>query len=94
MWLIRKSPIAPTMLSIMRMVVGFMFLSVCTMKMFGFPSRGGAIVGFDPFTQIGLAAILLYLAFVGAGPWSLDALIADAGARRDVEAAPAAGVPA
>jgi putative oxidoreductase len=147
MWLIRKSPIAPMVLSVMRMVVGFMFLSVGTMKMFGFPSRGGAVVGFDPFTQIGLAAILevfggtlvllglatrpaafimsgemavayfqvyapkaffpvinggvlaalfcwifLYLAFAGAGPWSLDALIADAGARRDVGAAPAAGI--
>ena len=30
--------------------------------------------------------IFFYLAFAGAGPWSLDALIADAGARRGVEA--------
>jgi putative oxidoreductase len=56
--LIRTSPIAPTVLSVVRMIVGFMFLSVGTMKMFGFPSRGGAVVGFEPFTQIGLAAIL------------------------------------
>ena len=147
MWLFRKSPIAPTMLSVMRIVVAFLFLSVGTMKMFGFPSRGGAVIGFDPFTQIGLAAIIevlggtlvllglatrpaafimsgemavayfqvyapkaffpvvngghpaalfcwifFYLAFAGAGPWSLDALIAGAGARHDVEAAPAARV--
>ena len=99
--------------------------------MFGFPSRGGEPIGFDPFTQIGLAAIIevvggtlvlfglatrpaafimsgemavayfqvyapkaffpvinggasaalfcwifFYFSFAGAGPWSLDALIA------------------
>ena len=149
MWLFRSSRIAPWVLSLMRMAVGFMFLSVGTMKMFGFPSRGGAVIGFDPFTQIGLAAIIevfggtllllglatrpvafimsgemavayfqvyapqaffpvvngghpaalfswifFYLAFAGAGPWSLDALIADAGARRGVEATTAAYTPA
>ena len=57
-WLFRSSPSAPWVLSLMRIVVGFMFLSVGTMKMFGFPSRGGAVIGVDPFTQIGIAAII------------------------------------
>ena len=57
-WLFRSSPSAPWVLSLMRIVVSFMFLSVGTMKMFGFPSRGGAVIGVDPFTQIGLAAII------------------------------------
>ena len=56
-WLFRGSPHAPKVLSIVRVVVAFMFMSVGTMKMFGFPSRGEPI-GFDPFTQIGLAAII------------------------------------
>jgi uncharacterized membrane protein YphA (DoxX/SURF4 family) len=46
-WLFRSSPIAPWVLSLMRMVVGFLFLSVGTMKMFGFRSRGGAEIGFE-----------------------------------------------
>ena len=146
-WLFRSSPSAPWVLSLLRIVVSFMFLSVGTMKMFGFPSRGGAVIGVDPFTQIGLAAIIevfggtlallglatrpiafilsgemavayfqvyapqgffpivngghpaalfcwifFYLAFAGAGPWSLDALIANAGARRGVDATPAARI--
>ena len=132
-WLLKSSPAAGHVLAILRMVVAFLFISAGTMKMFGFPSRGsgGEPIGFDPFTQIGLAAIIeviggtlvlfglatrpaafimsgemavayfqvyapkaffpvinggasaalfcwvfLYLSFVGAGPWSLDALIA------------------
>ena len=130
-WLLRSSPAASHVLSILRMVVAFLFISAGTMKMFGFPSRGGPPIGFDPFTQIGLAAIIevvcgtlvlfglvtrpaafimsgemavayfqsyapkaffpvinggasaalfcwifFYFSFAGAGPWSLDALIA------------------
>ena len=57
-WLLRSSPAAGHVLSILRMVVAFLFISAGTMKMFGFPSRGGEPIGFDPFTQIGLAAII------------------------------------
>jgi len=57
MWLFRSSPHAPKVLSILRIVVAFMFISVGTMKMFGFPARGEPI-GFDPFTQLGWSAII------------------------------------
>ena len=122
---------APWVLSVMRIAVAFMFLSVGTMKMFDL----------DPFTQIGLAAIIeefggtlvllglatrpvafimsgemavayfqvyapqaffpmvtgshpadlfcwisLDLVFAAPNPGGLDALIADASARRGVEA--------
>jgi putative oxidoreductase len=56
-WVFGPSPLAPRVLSIVRIVVAFMFMSVGTMKMFGFPARGEP-TGFDPFTQIGLAAII------------------------------------
>lgn len=58
MWIFRSSSASPRILSIMRVVLAFSFFSVGTMKMFGYPSRGGAPVVFDPFTQIGLAAII------------------------------------
>ncbi len=58
MWLFRSSPASPKMLSIMRIVVAFLFFTVGTMKMFGYPSRGGERRPFNPFTQIGLAAII------------------------------------
>ena len=57
MWLFRPSPMAPRVLSVFRIVVAFLFMSVGTMKMFGFPSRG-ATLGFDPTTQLGLSAII------------------------------------
>jgi putative oxidoreductase len=132
-WLLGSSGAAGHVLSILRVVVAFMFISAGTMKMFGFPSRGGESIGFDPFSQIGLAAIIevvcgalvlfglftrpaafimsgemavayfqsyapkaffpvinggasaalfcwifFYFSFAGAGPWSLDALLASA----------------
>lgn len=58
MWLFRPFPFAPIVLSVMRIVVTFLFISVGTMKMFGFPSHGGEVLGFDPFTPFGLAAII------------------------------------
>ena len=131
MWMFKSSPSAGQVLSVLRIVVAFMFISAVTMKMFGYPSRGGDPRAFNPFTQIGLAAIIevvggtlllvglatrpaafimsgemavayfqayapkaffpvinggasaalfcwifFYFSFVGAGPWSLDALIA------------------
>jgi putative oxidoreductase len=132
-WLFQSSPAAGHLLSILRIVVALLFISAGTMKMFGFPSRGGDSepIGFNPSTQIGLAAIIevvggtlvlfglatrpaafimsgemavayfqvyapkaffpvinggasaalfcwvfLYFSFAGAGPWSLDALLA------------------
>ena len=144
MWLFQSSPAATRVLSVLRMVVAFMFISAGTMKMFGYPSRAGDPIGFDPFTQIGLAAIIevvggtlvlfglatrpaafimsgemavayfqvyapkaffpvinggaaaalycwifFYLSFVGAGPWSLDALI-QSSRRRQRQLAPRA----
>ena len=48
-----------------------------TMKMFGFPSTGGQPIGFDPFTQIGLAASIEVVC--GSLLLSIDALIASSG---------------
>jgi len=119
------------MLSILRIVAGLVFLSVGTMKLFGFPppppgmppfglmsvlgvsaildTFGGLLIllglltrpvafvlagemavayfsghfphSFWPTTNMGIPAILycfiyLYLVFAGAGPWSVDAMIA------------------
>ena len=58
MWILHSSPSAGRVLSVMRIVVAFMFISAGTMKMFGYPSRGGDPRAFNPFTQIGLAAII------------------------------------
>ncbi len=59
MWIFQSSPAAGRVLSVLRMVVAFMFISAGTMKMFGYPSRGGDPIGGSyPFTQIGLAAII------------------------------------
>ena len=119
------------MLSILRIVAGLIYLSVGTMKLFGFPppppgmppfgltsllrisaildTFGGLLIvlglftrplsfllagemavayfhghlplSFWPTTNMGRPAILycflyLYLVFAGAGPWSIDAIIA------------------
>jgi putative oxidoreductase len=126
-----RSPWTGRMLSILRIVAGLVFLSVGTMKLFGFPppppgmppfglmsvlgvsaildTFGGLLIllglltrpvafvlagemavayfsghfphSFWPTTNMGIPAILycfiyLYLVFAGAGPWSVDAMIA------------------
>ena len=48
-----------------------------TMKIFGFPSTGGQPIGFDPFTQIGLAVSIEVVC--GSLVLSIDALIASPG---------------
>jgi hypothetical protein len=48
--------------------------------MFGFPSKGGQPIGFDPFTQMGLAAIIEVVC--GSLLLSIDALIASAGSAK------------
>ena len=127
-----RSPWTGRMLSILRIVAGLVFISVGTMKLFGFPPApppglpqfgllsllgiagildtfGGLLIliglftrpvafvlagemavayfqGHFPFsiwptTNMGIPAILycfiyLYFVFAGAGPWSVDAMIA------------------
>jgi len=58
MWMFRSSAWSPKVLSILRIVVAFMFISQGTLKMFGVPSRGGEFRGFKPTTQLGLAAMI------------------------------------
>jgi len=72
------------MLSILRIVGAFVYISVGTMKLFGFPVayfQSHLPVSFWPTTNLGIPAILycfiyLYFVFAGAGPWSIDAVIA------------------
>jgi putative oxidoreductase len=126
-----RSPWTGRMLSILRIVAGLVFISVGTMKLFGFPPMppgmppialmselgaagildtfGGLLImlglftrpvafvlagemavayfqahfpqSFWPTTNMGIPAILycfifLYFVFAGAGPWSVDAMIA------------------
>jgi putative oxidoreductase len=126
-----RSPWTGRMLSILRIVAALVYMSVGTMKLFGFPppppgmplfglmsmlgisgvldTFGGLLIvlglltrpvafvlagemavayfhghypmSFWPSTNMGIPAILycflyLYLTFAGAGPWSLDAMIA------------------
>lgn len=126
-----RSPWTGRMLSILRIVAGLVYLSVGTMKLFGFPppppgmppfgltsllgisaildTFGGLLMllglftrplafvlagemavayfyghfrlSFWPTTSMGIPAILycfiyLYFVFAGAGPWSVDAMIA------------------
>ena len=126
-----RSPWTGRMLSILRIVAGLVYLSVGTMKLFGFPppppgmppfgltsvlgvsaildTFGGLLIllglltrpvafvlagemavayfyghfphSFWPTTNMGMPAILycfifLYFVFAGAGPWSVDAMIA------------------
>jgi putative oxidoreductase len=135
-----RSPWTRRMLSILRIVAALVYMSVGTMKLFGFPppppgmppfglmsmlgisgildTFGGLLIllglltrpvafvlagemavayfhghypmSFWPTTNMGIPAILycffyLYLMFAGAGPWSLDAMIARSkgGARID-----------
>lgn len=125
------SPWTGRMLAIFRIVAGLIFVSVGTMKVFGYPPGPADMPPFDPLTQMGIGGLLevvgglaivlglltrpvafvlagemavaywqfhapasffptvnqgipailycfffLYLTFAGAGPWSLDALIA------------------
>ena len=127
-----RSPWTGRMLSILRIVAGFVYISVGTMKLFGFPpppppglpafglasmlgiagildTFGGLLIMLGlftrpvafllagemavayfqfhlpmsvfPTTNMGIPAILycflyLYFVFAGAGPWSVDAVIA------------------
>ena len=126
-----RSPWTGRMLSVLRIVAALVYMSVGTMKLFGFPppprgmplfglmsmlgisgildTFGGLLIvlglltrpvafvlagemavayfhghypmSFWPSTNMGIPAILycflyLYLTFAGAGPWSLDAMIA------------------
>jgi putative oxidoreductase len=69
------------MLSILRIVAGLIYLSVGTMKLFGFPPPPPGMPPFGLTSLLGISAILycflyLYLVFAGAGPWSIDAIIA------------------
>jgi putative oxidoreductase len=45
-------------LALFRIVAGLVFISVGTMKMFGVPASPVPMPPFNPFTQLGLAAIL------------------------------------
>ena len=45
-------------LALFRIVAGLVFISVGTMKMFGVPASPVPIPPFNPFTQLGLAALL------------------------------------
>jgi len=45
-------------LALLRIVAGLVFISVGTMKMFGVPASPVPIPPFNPFTQLGLAALL------------------------------------
>ena len=51
-------PFSPQLLSILRMVVGFLFIQEGTMKMFGWPMHMPAGMHFVLFSQLGAAAVL------------------------------------
>lgn len=46
------------MLSVFRIAIGLLFMMHGTQKLFGFPPGQMAPVGFNPFSQLGLAGIL------------------------------------
>jgi putative oxidoreductase len=140
MWIFNPSPASPRVLSVLRIVAGFLFFLSGTMKLFGFPEAATPMPPVPLWSEMGIAGILetfgglaillggltrpiafvlsgemavayfqahaprsffptvnegvpavlycflfLYLAFAGAGEWSLDALIARRRSQRHSE---------
>ncbi len=83
------STLAPQALSLMRIVLGLLYLEHGTAKLFAFPPVAmfahlsvASLVGIAGIIELvgGALAIVycftfLYFAAAGAGPWSVDALI-------------------